>query len=437
MKGLLKAAALALTLLFIVPTQAQIYQKFPTNIRYIGGGFNNVRPFFKTLETALNDVKAVATVSNPYGFWIASDTLWIADWDSVFTASGLTMKDSIDVYYVSTGKIKWMPFGFGGTGGSGGTSTIIVQDDITLHYDWPTWDQTNLALPLWQRNEGVAMDSADEEVWRLIVYTETPLYIENDTLKIDTTGLQGADGAAGWQPDTTTVVRTTGNQSIAGNKTLTGVSSVTGTLQLPATDVTPSTARALWGSATRLYYSGSGAVDDTSEVVFIDYDTRYAEQDTFIVWGNLSSDVQDSINAWKGVGTPHGFLDAASDTPAVTQNVYTKITPTFSTDLAGLTSAGDSVTVSAGADGDYYMSVVFTNQNAATDDFTLQIRKNNTSIHSVRFTGAGASAFVAVSTMHYEELVAGDDLSLYITNTANGNDPVITEIDWFIYRVHE
>ena len=296
MKGLLKAAALALTLLFIVPTQAQIYQKFPTNIRYIGGGFNNVRPFFKTLETALNDVKAVATVSNPYGFWIASDTLWIADWDSVFTASGLTMKDSIDVYYVSTGKIKWMPFGFGGTGGSGGTSTIIVQDDITLHYDWPTWDQTNLALPLWQRNEGVAMDSADEEVWRLIVYTETPLYIENDTLKIDTTGLQGADGAAGWQPDTTTVVRTTGNQSIAGNKTLTGVSSVTGTLQLPATDVTPSTARALWGSATRLYYSGSGAVDDTSEVVFIDYDTRFAEQDTFIVWANISKEVKDSIS---------------------------------------------------------------------------------------------------------------------------------------------
>ena len=123
--------------------------------------------------------------------------------------------------------------------------------------------------------------------------------------------------------------------------------------------------------------------------------------------------------------------------PTVTQNVYTKITPTFSTDLAGLISAGDSVTVSAGADGDYYMSVVFTNQNAATDDFALQIRKNNTSIHSVRFTGAGASAFVAVSTMHYEELVAGDDLSLYITNTANGNDPVITEIDWFIYRVHE
>lgn len=287
-KNLLKYLVLGAALLVAPSINAQVYEKFPTNIKYIGGGFNNKNPFFKTLEAALNQVKATATSSNPYGFWLASDTLWISDWDSVFTESGLTMKDSIDIYYVAEGKIKWMPFG---QGGSSGSSAIINQDDITLHYYWPNWDQGNVALPVWQRQMGSALDSIDEEVYRLIVYTQMPLYIENDTLKIDTTGLAGDPDTSGWDPDTTTVVRTTGNQSIAGNKTLSGLTSISGTLQLPATNVTPGTARALWGTATNIYYSRSGSVGDSAFISLIDNTTKHAVADTFITDANLAYEV--------------------------------------------------------------------------------------------------------------------------------------------------
>lgn len=298
LKTFLKIFALAGILLFTAnSTYAQLYQKFPTNVRYIGGGFNNVRPFFKTLEAALNDVKPFATSSNPYGFWIASDTLWIADWDSVFTESGYTMKDSIDIYYVATGKIKWLPFGFGGEG-SGGNFNIIAQDDITLHYDWPTWDQENIALPLWQRQMGAALDSVDEEVWRLIVYTKSPLYIENDTLKIDTSGLGG--GGTGWNPDTTTILRTTGDQTFTGIKTNAGTLRNTGTLdfsgsgniQIPSSNGATGQPRRIWGDTDKIFYSGSGAGGDTNYTAMINNTTKYLECDTCITPDNLNDDTK-------------------------------------------------------------------------------------------------------------------------------------------------
>lgn len=134
MKGLLKAIIVGLILFLAIPIQAQIYQKFPTNVRYIAGGYNDKRPFFKTLEAALNDVKPYATASNPYTFWIASDTLWIADWDSVFTSSGLTIKDSINIYYVNTGKITWMPYQMGqhGPGTIFGDSLVNIFDKFVF-----------------------------------------------------------------------------------------------------------------------------------------------------------------------------------------------------------------------------------------------------------------------------------------------------------------
>lgn len=298
-KTLLKCLTLAVVLTFTTVTTAQIYQKFPTNVRYIGGGYNNVRPFFKTLEAALNDVKPLATVANPYVFWLASDSLWVADWDSVFTGSGLTMKDSVDIYYVATGKIKWMPFGLGG--GGSGVSTIIAQDDITLHYNWPTWDQTNVALPLWQRQMGAALDSADEEVWRLIVYTRNPLYIENDTLKIDTTGL---GSTSGWNPDTTTILRTTGSQSFSGTKTNSGILrtagildfSGSGNIQLPGSNGAVGTTRRLWGTTSNIYYSGAGGAGDTTSVAMVSLSTGEL-RNAVVGYNTLTSTLQDTIDA--------------------------------------------------------------------------------------------------------------------------------------------
>lgn len=294
MKSLFKYLILAACLAISFNASAQLYEKFPTNVRYIGGGFNNKQPFFKTLEAALNNVKATATAEKPYGFWVASDTVYISDWDSVFTESGLTMKDSINIYYVATGKIKWLPFGFGG-GGTGGT--IIAPDDTTYYYAWDTWNPANFALPLWQRSIGQTINSIDEEVWRLIVYTKYPLYIENDTLKVDI-----FSGTGGWNPDTTTVVRTTGNQTISGTKTVSTITMTgnltfngSGNIQLPSVNGSFGTARRVWGDNDKIFYSGSGAAGDTNYTAMISYTTKYLDCDTCIAYSNLSSAVKDSL----------------------------------------------------------------------------------------------------------------------------------------------
>ena len=280
----------ALMAFSVVDISAQLKLQYPKNVRFLAGGFQDKRPEFKTLEAALNDVKALATSENPYGFWVAGDTLWIADWDSVFTESGLTMKDSIDIYYVNEGKIKWMPFGFGGTGG--GTTTIISQDTVTYHYEYPNWYQDNTALPVWQRQSGVALDSVDQHIFDLIVYTEDPLYIENDTLKIDTTGFAGTGG--GWDPypDTTTVVRTTGDQTIAGVKTFTTGLEFTGAGYLRlGVDYPPAASRIFWVDGTTLTYS-DGSEQFTFPLIN-DADTLVLNN--FIGWWDLTSEVQDSI----------------------------------------------------------------------------------------------------------------------------------------------
>lgn len=437
-----KYILLGLAMLFAVDTaMAQLTLYFPKNIKFIGGGFQSKDPYYPTLESALNKVKATATSDNPYGFWIASDTLWIADWDSVFTESGLTMKDSIDIYYVATGKIKWMPIGFGSTGGSG--STIVAPDDVTLRYQWPTWDQVNFALSLWQRMIGAAIDSIDEEVFRLIVYTATPLYIENDTLKIDVDAL---NITAGWNPDTTTVMRTTGTftntatNTWGGTNTTTGsqVFSGSGNIQLPASNGASGQPRRIWGTTDNIYYSGAGGVGDSASVAMIDLATGEL-RNVVVGWNTLTAALQAIIDGKAVAEPPHTFMDEASYTPNVTgAGVYTKITPTFNVvEAHDMTVAGDSITVLTNYAGSFFIQIVFTIQNAAADDFTLQIRKNNVSEHSVRFTGAGASEYIAVSTMHYfQGLVAGDDISFYITNTVDADDPVMTEINIFMYRIH-
>lgn len=323
-KNLLKYLVLGAALLVAPSINAQVYEKFPTNIKYIGGGFNNKNPFFKTLEAALNQVKATATSSNPYGFWLASDTLWISDWDSVFTESGLTMKDSIDIYYVAEGKIKWMPFG---QGGSSGSSAIINQDDITLHYYWPNWDQGNVALPVWQRQMGSALDSIDEEVYRLIVYTQMPLYIENDTLKLDTTDL---GSTSGWNPDTSTVVRTTGTQSISATNTWSGGNTFTsgisfsglGNMQLPGSNGNVGAARIVWGNTANIYYSGGGLPADSNIVCLIDATTKHAKRDTFIVLANLAS---ETLNKFPTSGTATFLGDSSSMEVGVTGMASTSI----------------------------------------------------------------------------------------------------------------
>lgn len=257
-----KWLVLGLFFLVSIPAQAQLYIQFPTNVRFLGGNFNNSRPYFKTLDAALNDVKTLASSENPYTFWVSSDTVFIADWDSTYSGSTLSIKDSIDQYYVATGKIKWAGFGFGGSGG--GTVSIVSPDDTTLHYGWKTWNQDNTALPQWQRDIGQTLDSADYEVWRLIIYLsqDSILYIENDTLKVNYSKLGPfLDGyITASVPYESDIVKSDSDKTLSADYTLTGtLSASSGGYMKQGTANTTHESRVFWSDGDSLYYM----IDDT------------------------------------------------------------------------------------------------------------------------------------------------------------------------------
>lgn len=290
----LKYLFLGITLLFAVPTFGQLYIKYPSHVRLVGGGYNNSRPHFKTLEAALNDVKSLATAQNPYTFWIMSDSLYIADWDSIFTASGLTMKDSIDNYYVATGKIKWAGFGQGG-GGSGGGTSIPIQTETTAHYDYPNWDQNSGILSQWIQYLAQGIDSIDQHIYDLIVYTGANLTIENDTLKIDLTNLT-SDLDLATRPDTTIISYKSADETLSGDKTMSGDNQVTGSWRLPTANNNPAVSRIIWSASNRPYWSGSGAVGDSLQFVMKKTGDSDLELDTLISWTNIKPAVKDSIH---------------------------------------------------------------------------------------------------------------------------------------------
>lgn len=296
MTNLKYLALIGLFIFGIASASAQFKVRFATDVRYIAGGYIDKRPQFNTLEAALNDVLPYATTNRPYVFWVDSDTLNIADWDSVFTASGLTMKDSIDIYYVAEGKIKWAGFGFGGTGGTGG-SPIPSQTQTTTHYSYPNWDRTNSALALWIRQQAAAIDSIDQHIWDLIVYTDsTYLYIENDTLKLRIATITALVSLTANRPDTTIIAYKTLNQTITGDWEFDGDITIdAGSIRLPAANNRTSTSRIIWDSGNRPYYSGNGAAGDSAKFAMIDLATGYLETADIVGWPNLDDATKDSI----------------------------------------------------------------------------------------------------------------------------------------------
>jgi hypothetical protein len=326
--GKLKYALLALVLLSGV-AEAQLYMKHPTDVRYIGGNMTNKRPYFKGLNASLNDVKALATSERPYVFWVISDTINVFDWDSVYN-QGLSMRDSIQNHYIAEGKIKWGGFMIAGTGGGGGGSDIHAPPtNTTTHYDFYTWTgQTGLQV--WQDRLGQNADSIDQRIWELIVYTDsTYLYIENDTLKIRTTTIQALIDASGVRPDTTIIAYKAIDETITGDWTFNGnLSMGTGDLRFSPANNTPGVSRVIWSSSNIPYWSGSGAVGDTSQVVLYDIDTGLLNLDSLITWNNLNQAVRDSltqkwyIDFYENVSPAHSEGRVFYDTTSHTLSVY-------------------------------------------------------------------------------------------------------------------
>ena len=262
LRDLLKIGAILLLLTSVGNAQKL---RFPTNVRYIGGNYIDKSPQFSTLEAALNNVKPYATAVNPYLFWVDSDSLWISDWDSVFTESGLTMKDSIDLYYVSTGKIKWAGIAQGGTGGSGGGTilTLVLPDRSTIHYYLPTWIMGS--HDAWYDSLGATIDSVDKYIWELIVYTKGCLEIVDDTLTIDYDCLRDSVEAWTIAPiDSNRTVRKDVNITLAAVYTLTGSILMSGNGYIQIGTVDPGAVpRVLYGSTTKLYYTKAGSGKDS------------------------------------------------------------------------------------------------------------------------------------------------------------------------------
>jgi len=299
----LKYALLGLLICIAVPeSYGQLFERHPTNVRYIGGGFNDSRPYFNDLDAALNDVKVLATSDNPYVFWLASDTVKIVDWDSVYQTGGLSMNDSIDIHYIATGKIKWAGFGQGGTGG--GITAITPPQNTTTHYDLWTWTGQS-GLGVWQTRLGQNADSIDLKLWELIVYTDSVyLYIENDTLKVRASTITALVTASGTRPDTTIIAYKAINETITGDWIFNGdVSIGSGSLRLPSANNNTSVSRVIWSSGNIPYWSGSGAAGDTSYIVLADPTTGTIVADSVVTWDNLQDEVQDtirSLQAWGG-----------------------------------------------------------------------------------------------------------------------------------------
>lgn len=426
-------AVIGLMLFMGSQAEAQLKIRFATNVRYIAGGYIDKRPMFNTLEAALNDVKVYATINNPYVFWVDSDTLQVADWDSVFTGSGLTMKDSIDVYYVAEGKIKWAGFGQGG-GGSGTSTPIPTQTQTTTHYSYPNWDKSNSALATWLRQLAQAVDSVDQHIWDLIVYTDsTYLYIEDDTLKFRIASLL----AQHTRPDTTLIVYKATTQTVTGDKTLSGDIDITGAIRLPDANNNPGVSRTIWSNSNNIWWSGNGAVGDSVMLAVLNPTTGLLEL-TVVGWDNLTQAAKDSIAL--GIDQIYSEVYWYSDDPdtvaLLTGGGWLTIGDWTEGHNAGITITSDS-SMTVGTTGLYRIgyTLSFTGANSQIIEAGMFI---DNVLHSGssfwRKIGTGADVGSA-SASFIADLTAGEVIELKVRSPGVTGDMIVHMGNWNLARI--
>jgi len=135
----------------------------------------------------------------------------------------------------------------------------------------------------------------------------------------------------------------------------------------------------------------------------------------------------------------HTFLKTTSDyTPDTEVQTFLKMTPSFTTvHTTNMTVVGDTVTIDAGQSGCYYMVLNFTIQGSNGDDYTIAAAKNGVITDSVRQTTIGATNYQGVALQAtFANAVAGDDISFYVKNLSNSNNPTFREISVSIKMEH-
>ena len=433
-------------LLTIAPfVSAQWTERHPTNVRYIAGNYTEATPFFNTLVGALNDVKTYATSNDPYVFWIMSDTLQIADWDSIYN-NGAEMADSIYTDYVLTGKIKWAGFpidtSMGGSGTGSGTGEIDPVENTDTYSFW-RGDSSSRNPSAWAERMSRNWMTLDSILTADIVirFIDTDdLRVSGDTLYLGPVADPGGPagiGTAGFTTelytthiDSTTYLRTTIDQDIDGIKTFhTEINFADSGGIMLGTDPFAGKARWLFASTASLYYRSSGTV---YEVALKDSATD-ALVGTTVGYEDLSAAAQDSISGWS-FGTM-GFADS-SETIAITQNIYSPITNAENTlwttgyQYGGdLTFTGDSVQVAAEGPYEIDWDISFAGVDTDVYKFSLwvdNVKQGGKGEATVDRTGAITTDIVNVSAHTIiSALDSGVWISLRVTETANGNDASI------------
>jgi len=151
-----------------------------------------------------------------------------------------------------------------------------------------------------------------------------------------------------------------------------------------------------------------------------------------------------TVNSLINYEPPHGHFSFhdSSETLTMSTGVWVSVTnATFTlftnNDADNITFDGDSVTIDAGFGGDYMIDVGLSFSGTATDSYEIAIFKNNVLVNGImeRTTSQTDVGYIGLPT-YLTGLVAGDDLTFKIRNTASNDDATVIACSWRIYLFH-
>ena len=140
---------------------------------------------------------------------------------------------------------------------------------------------------------------------------------------------------------------------------------------------------------------------------------------------------------------PHGafaFHDS-STTLTMSTGVWSMITNAWNTlftqeDAKFLTFAGDSVTLTS--DGDYISIASISFGGTAGDNYEFAYFKNGALVDYSTLERTTSQTDVGNLSLpvYLFEIVAGDDITIKVRNTASDDDATIVSVSWIIWRLH-
>jgi hypothetical protein len=134
----------------------------------------------------------------------------------------------------------------------------------------------------------------------------------------------------------------------------------------------------------------------------------------------------------------HLYFNDSTETISLTQNVYSHLTNETKTlftvdETSNVTCQGDTITIITA--GDYLLTFDFNGDgNGANDIYKFKLYKNNVAV-----PGSTVSKGVTSSVgwnWYLEDLVAGDDLKIMITNTVDNDDIIANNAVIYLRKEH-